>query len=75
MLPSSVSPTDIAQAVTFGMLMARAHGLVLANGLEQAAQQLGQTIPSSVPRFVLLADNVANAGYAADVPWHVGHRT
>ena len=32
-----------AQAVTFGLLMARARGIVLSSGLDQAAKQLGQT--------------------------------
>lgn len=33
-----------AQAVTFGMLMARAQNISLANGLDQAAKQLGPTL-------------------------------
>lgn len=49
-----------AQAVTFGMLMARARGFVLANGLDQAAKQLAQTDSLIGTALRLLTDNVDN---------------
>lgn len=49
-----------AQAVTFGMLMARARGFVLADGLDQAAKKLGQTDSLIGTALRLLTDNVTN---------------
>lgn len=49
-----------AQAVTFGMLMARARGFVLATGLDQAAKQLGATDSLIGTALRLLTDNVAS---------------
>jgi len=49
-----------AQAVTFGMLVARARGLVLGDGLDAAARQLGQTDSLIGTALRLLTDNVEN---------------
>lgn len=49
-----------AQAVTFGMLVARARGLVLGDGLDAAAKQLGQTDSLIGTALRLLTDNVEN---------------
>lgn len=51
-----------AQAVTFGLLMARARGIQLADGLDQAARQLNQTnslIGTALHLLTFNADNQA----------------
>jgi hypothetical protein len=47
-----------AQAVTFGMLMARAREIKLSNGLDQVARQLGRTDSLIGSALRLLTDNV-----------------
>jgi hypothetical protein len=47
-----------AQAVTFGMLMARAKKITLASGLHQAAQELSKTSTLIGSALRLLTDNV-----------------
>jgi type ISP restriction-modification system protein/N-6 DNA methylase len=49
-----------AQAVTFGMLMARAREISLKGGLDQAARQLGQTNSLIGSALRLLTDDVEN---------------
>ena len=49
-----------AQAVTFGMLMARAREIRLGSGLEQVARQLGQTNSLIGTALRVLTDNVEN---------------
>ncbi len=49
-----------AQAVTFGMLMARALEIRLASGLEPVARQLGQTSSLIGTALRVLTDNVEN---------------
>jgi len=49
-----------AQAVTFGMLMARAREIRLSSGLDQVARQLGQTNSLIGTALRVLTDNVEN---------------
>ncbi len=49
-----------AQAVTFGMLMARAKGISLATGLQQVAKELSQTSSLIGAALRLLTDNAEN---------------
>lgn len=49
-----------AQAVTFGLLVARARGLTLANGLDQAAKALGRTDSLIGTALRLLTDDATN---------------
>ena len=49
-----------AQAVTFGMLMARAKGIQLATGLHQAASELSHTSSLIGAALNLLTDNAEN---------------
>ena len=49
-----------AQAVTFGLLMARAHDIQLSSGLDQVAKQLGQTNSLIGAALRLLTDDAAN---------------
>jgi hypothetical protein len=49
-----------AQAVTFGMLMARAKGIPLGNGLHQAASELTQTSSLIGAALRLLTDSAEN---------------
>lgn len=49
-----------AQAVTFGLLMARARGIELSQGLDQVARQLGQTNSLIGAAVRLLTDDAEN---------------
>lgn len=49
-----------AQAVTFGLLVARARGLALEKGLDSVAKQLGQTDSLIGTALRLLTDNAEN---------------
>ncbi len=49
-----------AQAVTFGLLMARSSDIRLANGLDQVAKQLGKTNSLIGAALRLLTDEVGN---------------
>jgi len=49
-----------AQAVTFGMLMARARNIELATGLQQVARELSQTSSLIGAALKLLTDNAEN---------------
>jgi hypothetical protein len=49
-----------AQAVTFGLLMARAHNIRLASGLDQVGRQLGQTNSLIGAALRVLTDTVEN---------------
>src|SRR5262249_47362330 len=49
-----------AQAVTFGLLMARAHDINLRTGLDQAAKQLGKTNSLIGAALRLLTDDASN---------------
>jgi hypothetical protein len=49
-----------AQAVTFGMLMARAKGISLAVGLDEVARELGHTSSLMGSALRLLTDNAEN---------------
>lgn len=49
-----------AQAVTFGLLMARSGNICLATGLDQAGKQLGKTSSLIGAALRLLTDEVAN---------------
>lgn len=49
-----------AQAVTFGLLMARARGVALAEGLDRVARQLGQTNSLIGAALRLLTDDAQN---------------
>jgi hypothetical protein len=49
-----------AQAVTFGLLMARAHQIPLSPGLDQAAKKLGQTNSLIGAALRLLTDDAGN---------------
>jgi hypothetical protein len=49
-----------AQAVTFGLLMARAQGIPLANGLDRVAQALARTSTVIGSAFRVLTDDVDN---------------
>ena len=49
-----------AQAVTFGLLMARAKNIPLDQGLDQVAQQLGQSSSLIGAALRLLTDKAAN---------------
>jgi hypothetical protein len=49
-----------AQAVTFGLLMARARGIELRQGLDQAAKHLGQTNSLIGTALRILTDDAAN---------------
>src|SRR4029434_736221 len=49
-----------AQAVTFGLLMARAKNIKLSTGLQQVAAHLSQTSALIVASLRLLTDNAEN---------------
>src|SRR5258708_26712588 len=49
-----------AQAVTFGLLMARARNITLRDGLDQAAKQLGQTNSLIGAALRLLTDDAGH---------------
>lgn len=49
-----------AQAVTFGLLMARANGISLANGLDKAASELAETSSLIGAALRLLTENADN---------------
>ena len=49
-----------AQAVTFGLLMARARGILLNTGLDQAAKELGKTNSLIGAALRLLTDDASN---------------
>jgi hypothetical protein len=49
-----------AQAVTFGLLMARARGITLSTGLDQAAKKLGETNSLIGAALRLLTDDADN---------------
>ncbi len=58
-----------AQAVTFGLLMARSSNIRLADGLDQVGKQLGKTNSLIGAALRLLTDEVGNAGDPEDFAW------
>ena len=59
-----------AQAVTFGLLMARAREIRLSTGLDQAAKKLGQTNSLIGAALRLLTDDADNQADVEDFPRH-----
>ena len=59
-----------AQAVTFGLLMARAKRIELATGLQQVASELSQTSSLIGAALRLLTDNAENQTDAQDLARH-----